>query len=140
VKTQLVLDVKNLRFEILFCDDVRQEANGKHILIGVFGADILPTMLPGVLPLAIYLRVFGMTKGDHHFRITLTTNDGDLLGEIEGRTTVFDDTTASIFPFSAVAIHIEKPVAIVVNFSLNGSDLIPIGGINIRAPIANVSS
>ncbi|MFD9902608.1 DUF6941 family protein [Mesorhizobium sp. NPDC059025] len=130
-----MLDVENLRFEILFCDDVRQEASGKHILIGVFGTDILPSNLPGVLPLAMYLRVFGMTKGDHHFRITLVTSDGDWRGEIDGQTRVMDDTTASIFPFGAIPIHIEKPGAIIANLSIDGSNAVPIGSITVRAPI-----
>ena len=32
---------------IVICDDVRREDNGKHILVGVYGADIVPGALPG---------------------------------------------------------------------------------------------
>lgn len=127
--------MQKLRFEILFCDDVRQEANGKHILIGVFGTDILPSRLPGVLPLAFYLRIFGMTKGDHQFKITIATEAGDWQAEIDGKTTVIDDTTASVFPFGAMPVQIQKPGGIVAKISIDGSNPQEIGGITVRAPV-----
>jgi hypothetical protein len=39
----------------VFCDDIRQEANGKQILIGVYPSDILVSQLPAPLVIAIWM-------------------------------------------------------------------------------------
>jgi hypothetical protein len=40
----------------LACDDVRQELNNKHILIGVYGPKIRVNALPGVIGMAYYFQ------------------------------------------------------------------------------------
>lgn len=42
----------------LFCEDVRQEANGQEIIIGIFKDKLFVNILPGMLPkLSVYTRI-----------------------------------------------------------------------------------
>lgn len=47
-----------MRFEVIFCDEVRLEFNGKHFLIGVYPADLVPALMPATLSLALWIRVY----------------------------------------------------------------------------------
>lgn len=135
--THWAIDVQNFRFEILFCDDIRQEVSGKHILIGVFGTDVVPSRLPGNLPIAFYLRVFGLTKGDHEFKFTIQSETKDWKGEIEGKTTVLLDSVASIFPFGPMPVHIRQPGKLTATFSVDGGEPAEVGSIVVRTPQAS---
>lgn len=39
----------------LLCEDIREEINRKHALLGVFGGDILVQSLPATIKLAVYV-------------------------------------------------------------------------------------
>ena len=50
--------------DILVCDEVRDEVNGKKIFIGVYGDDIIVNALPAQLShLAFVIAVEGLSKG-----------------------------------------------------------------------------
>lgn len=49
-----------------FCDDIRQEVNGKLILIGVYGADMLVPGFPAVLPRLCILTFFRHYPDEPH--------------------------------------------------------------------------
>jgi hypothetical protein len=48
---------------IIVCDDIRKEINGKDILIGVYGGDILVSGTPFVLVLGIWFEYFSSKPG-----------------------------------------------------------------------------
>jgi hypothetical protein len=61
----------SLRFEaVLACDDVRQETNGKHILVGVYGSFIGLPNVPSNFRPTWWLQVFG-EKGSHQFEFRI---------------------------------------------------------------------
>ncbi|MEJ1965143.1 MAG: hypothetical protein WDO56_27840 [Gammaproteobacteria bacterium] len=41
---------------VLICDDIRREANGKAILIGVYVGDIVLNQMPATLPLSLWVQ------------------------------------------------------------------------------------
>ena len=41
----------------IICEDVRVEGNGKHIILGVFSADILVRELPAFIPIMLWLQL-----------------------------------------------------------------------------------
>lgn len=47
---------------VLVCDEVRREDNGKHIIIGVYGSDIVLSNIPKTVPLVACL--IGKANGD----------------------------------------------------------------------------
>lgn len=42
---------------VILCDDIRQEKNNKHILIGVYGPSIRIAEIPGAIPLAYFVQI-----------------------------------------------------------------------------------
>ena len=47
----------------IICDDLRREDNGKLLIIGAYGGEILVSDLPAVLSLRILLGVYSSTTG-----------------------------------------------------------------------------
>jgi len=56
---------------VIICDNVRQEINGKQILIGVYASDIIVNSKNSILPLSIWVEYTPDKAGDDsvHFRI-----------------------------------------------------------------------
>jgi hypothetical protein len=64
----------------IFCDDARQEDNGKQILIGVYSADMLVESFPVLLP-SFRVLVQYQNESDLPVRLVITApgeSDGDL--------------------------------------------------------------
>jgi hypothetical protein len=40
---------------VVICDDIRQETNGKQILIGVYGSAVLVPSMPFSIPLSVWI-------------------------------------------------------------------------------------
>jgi len=59
---------------VLFCDDIRFEMSGKMLFIGVYLDDLVPVVLPLVIPLAIWVRVQGLSPGSHELRFAVGAN------------------------------------------------------------------
>ena len=51
----------------LVCDDVRVEKNGKHIIIGVYTGNIVPSRLPATLPLTFWFQIGGVKTEETSF-------------------------------------------------------------------------
>ncbi len=91
----------------IFCDDVRQEINGKVTLIGVYDLTIIfpkGTKFPAALPLSFFCRV-QLDTGDKHFdsmKLEFFLN-GKLFLDAEGPIQVND---------------FEKPITISQRFSI----------------------
>lgn len=64
----------------VLCDEVRTENNGKHIIIGAYGGDIILPETPVTLPLAVWISakviVSGQAKLDVQFRVNGTEASG----------------------------------------------------------------
>lgn len=65
-----MIKAMNITGQVLFCDDIRKEDNGKSILIGVYTDEMQPSTLPQHLTLSFYARLNGFPVGEH----TLTGN------------------------------------------------------------------
>lgn len=50
---------------VVFCDDIRIETTGKHLLVGVYGGNINVNKSPFQLPLAIWAKITGLSLGTH---------------------------------------------------------------------------
>lgn len=66
----------------LLCDDVRQERNGKFILIGIFDGLALPSF-PATFPRLCIANRWCCGEGEFEQRTRLVTSDGNVF--VEGR-------------------------------------------------------
>jgi hypothetical protein len=76
--------LSTLKFETFFCDDIRQEANGKYLIIGLYPTDLVPGAVPSSFPLSALVRITGLSAGHHHFVAKVAGPDGpqaELIGE-----------------------------------------------------------
>ncbi|MSU89263.1 hypothetical protein GE300_06470 [Rhodobacteraceae bacterium 2CG4] len=67
--------MKGLELQIsattVFCDDIRREDTGKAILIGVYVEDMIPSTLPSRFSLSIWTKFFGISSGNHPFKVEI---------------------------------------------------------------------
>jgi hypothetical protein len=107
---------------ILIADDVRTEDNGKAIVIGLYGPDILTAKVPLAMPLAFLAGVAIKSRSKIKLRGSLTHLDSgrELLsfgaeGETRGNTNV-------LIPFKFPVVTFEKPGLYEVSLQIEGQE------------------
>ncbi|RYE41672.1 MAG: hypothetical protein EOP24_35940 [Hyphomicrobiales bacterium] len=107
------------RFDAVFCDDLRQEINGKHILIGVYGGSLIPSTLPAQLAICVWLRVTPPIAGPHRFKLGLRTDAGEagVQGDLDFAPT--SDSHPIAIATGQIPITVTKPGMIEAIFSLD---------------------
>lgn len=119
----------------VFCDDIRQEASGKEILIGVYGSDIIPTSLPATILLSIWIKVEGVTVPVNTFTIELTNSSGRSLAKFDGTSTTSQPPLHGTFmaALGGLPITFEKPDILTAWIDINGQRL-EAGGLVVSPP------
>jgi hypothetical protein len=64
---------------VVLCDDIRQEQNNKHILIGVYNGTIVVQEFPAQFQLSWWIQIFPTETGQFHLDIQLTKDERDIL-------------------------------------------------------------
>ncbi|PZU83815.1 MAG: hypothetical protein DI528_15970 [Shinella sp.] len=111
-----------VRVTSVFCDDIRQESNGKLIFIGVYPIDLVPGAMPSTFPMALWLRAEGVGKGDHSFTFKLTGPNGELILEQEDRLNLPEDDKPLVLLFAGFLVSITKTGEIRGTLTLDGQD------------------
>lgn len=124
------------RAETVFCDDIRQEITGKHILIGVYGGDLVPGILPATFPIAIWVRFWGLQAGRHSFEMRLFDPNGRQTGALGGDTDVMASDAPTVFAMSGLPVELQTPGDIVVQFAFDGGEPVEIGRLKVSPPPA----
>jgi len=109
-----------VRITSIFCDDIRQENNGKLIFIGVYPYDLVPGVVPSSFPMALWLRVEGAGKGDHSFTFRLTSTDGELILEQQDSLNLPEDDKPLVLLFAGFLVPISRPGEIKGTLTLDG--------------------
>lgn len=118
---------------VLFCDEVRREDNGKHILIGVYQASILVTRFPATLALAMHVSFEAQQLGDISLELELRGPLG--ASGIEFGININEET---IFPRLAgftlprLPVEVPEPTDLTVALKQPGQDWEIIGAISVR--------
>ena len=86
-------------FDVLsavLCDDVRQENNGKYILIGVYVHSVVVTDFPANISLTVWIEIKPNEVGEFPGEIRVTKEDQSVLlrGEAKITTNNLEPTTA----------------------------------------------
>lgn len=61
--------------QFICCDDIRYEANGKMMFIGVYPEDLVPNVLPQLLTLSFWIRLQGVAAGTHALHFAVGSNE-----------------------------------------------------------------
>lgn len=122
-----------LKISALFCDDVRQEANGKHILVGVYPGDLISSG-PGLsFPMSIWARLQGVQKGKHHFRLHIKTDDKSTDLSIEGEIDSISDEVPAIFAATGFPVIVNEPSVLRALISLDNEHYTEIASLKVSA-------
>lgn len=93
-------------FDVIVCDDIRVEQNGKFILIGVYTGSILVESFENTMSLCFWLRFHGLKPGRHSNTFTIFHN-GKILFKADGILEADDAETPQGFLFN-VPVKLEK--------------------------------
>lgn len=58
----------------IFCDDIRFEANGKAMLVGVYSEDLVPGVLPQVTPMSFWVKLSGISDSKLNLKLSVGSN------------------------------------------------------------------
>lgn len=96
--------------DIIVCDGVRHEMNGKMILVGVYPNDIVVSDFPATVVISLLIRFFDLEAGDYPFEVRLS---GAIKGapRLSGSFTVRDRGTAAI-PIEGIPVELTGPGSI----------------------------
>lgn len=60
--------------DVIFCEDVREERNGKLIVIGIYSTDIRFAEFPATAALSMWIRILGLPAGDYQNDLSVSIN------------------------------------------------------------------
>lgn len=109
-----------LKFDAIFCDDIRTEMNGKLILIGVYTSNIIAP-LPQKLGVCVHLRFFSDTAGTHKITFKLSGPDG-FAAEGDGQIETSRDNMNGSLSLPPVAADIKSEGDIEFWVGVDGQD------------------
>ncbi|WP_417467823.1 DUF6941 family protein [Maricaulis sp.] len=113
---------------VVICDDVRREDNGKVILIGVYTGEIVVTEFPHAMDLTCWFEIASRGDGKAPFSArALFEPDGIELFSVSAgiereRGPLGEEVTEDYFAAPCGQVQIERPGTIVVQFKSGESD------------------
>lgn len=119
--------------DLIFCDDIRLEASGQHTLVGVYQEGIIANELPVLGKFACWLRIHGLSKGDHKvdFSLSALSPDGKVSGyEIEVE--INDENFPSTMALGPFIVRVEDTKPIEAILVIDEDDPITIGKLGVR--------
>lgn len=111
-----------IRTTVVFCDDIRQEGNGKHILIGVYSGSLTPIdPFPNVFYVSAFVRVVGLEGGLHSFSFRMIGTDGSEAAETGGEIHVDPNLRVTILALRGLQIVIGGAGLLKAELALDGA-------------------
>lgn len=92
----------------MICDDIRQEMNGKFILIGIYGKAIVPNALPARLGLSLWLELEDVRAGNHEVQMHIVCDAGEALINADMSIESSDDDGYGALPFRLPPIEFKQ--------------------------------
>ena len=118
----------------VFCDDVRTENNGKHIIIGAYGSDMVPGTMPSTFPIALWIRVDGLPLGKAAFRFEIEMPGGKNKVAMEGEGELRESGRPAIMVFNQIPCSLESYGHIICRLSIAGAEPVEIGRLAVSRP------
>lgn len=119
-----------MQVDVVFCDFVRTETNGKHLLVGVYPGDVvMATHIPGPIQVTAWARVRDLPVGRHQFEMSYYSPQESLVAAatFNGVVEVLYDGMASTLYSGPASIFVEKIGYITVRVKITSSQQQVIG-------------
>ncbi|MGV8833273.1 MAG: DUF6941 family protein [Devosia sp.] len=126
--------MKNFGFTTVFCDDVRQETSGKHILIGVYGGELVPGSMPSSFPISLYIKLSDVAPGHHSFRLKISVSNGGHSAEIAGEVDLPASTAVFPMVFAGLPMNVDKYGEIIAELAFDDQPAVVIGKLSVSQP------
>ncbi|MDO6967100.1 hypothetical protein [Rhizobium alvei] len=120
-----------IRAEAIFCDDIRWEANGKQILIGVYPNDLVPAQIPIQIPISLWIRIHGLDDTRKHFVAEVRDGGQEPLIAVNVEIDKVPDSEAVVIALPQLPLEIRSPQPIVVSLLFEGLPPIEAGRLKI---------
>lgn len=124
----------NIVATTVFCDEVRTEHNGKHILIGTYGSDLVPGAMPSAFPIALWIRIEGLASGKADFRLDLEMPDRKNSVTVDGKGDLLDVSRPIIMVFNNLPCQIEQYGEMRCRLTINDGEPMDIGKLAVSPP------
>jgi hypothetical protein len=93
---------------VVLCDDIRQEANGKFLLIGVYGGNVVIPSFPANLNLAVWMFGYTEKSGKIELRLRIVGPQEAILQEGMLEVEVKDFAHGTIMAVSGLPIQMQR--------------------------------
>ncbi len=103
----------------LLCDDIRREDNGKLIIIGLYGADVVLPVAPVALRFDYLLALRADAPGDAEAKVRVIHN-GRPIFAATGKMHFADQQQVALNALKGIVVQVEKDCALDFQLSLNG--------------------
>lgn len=119
---------------VVFCEDIRQEFNGKHILIGTYGTHLMPAFLPQELMLSVWIRISETPRGKSSFRVVLETDDGQVGIDGDYKLPENSPISGAVFAVGPFPVPMSKPGTIRAKFAFADEELQEVETLTVTSP------
>jgi hypothetical protein len=123
---------------VIFCDDIRQEFNGKVLLIGIYQGLLVTPSFPFAMMLSTYVDIRGVPAGLHTFDISAQyeSEEGTLdLGKLPHEIDVRDGTLPVILQGGGMNLVAQKPGEVKILLSVDSGRQRLIDTLRISLPL-----
>ncbi|WP_295226984.1 hypothetical protein [uncultured Brevundimonas sp.] len=125
----------------LFCDEIRQEINGKYIVLGMFTGDMLISRFPTTQKLSALVYLSEVVAGDHDFEFV--SSEGVSFGKLSLDMQPEPNVKPPFFiPLPAAVLTLSQSTEILLRYKApNAEDWATLGEIGISlspGPIPNL--
>jgi len=107
--------------DVIFCDDIRQEVNGKMMLIGVYPQNVATKSVPATFGLSIWIRLRHLAQGKHTFKAIIQDPDGDT-AEATGEILVSRESIPSVIALPAVRKRVQHWGDFILKLAIDDED------------------
>ena len=125
---------KTLPF-VQFCDDIRQEMNGKYILIGCYGGVMTLSAFPFVTRLCAFITA-ELSSHSADVRVVYKLRSGAKIGELSFSVEAPEDSGGNLergqIPLPGIPISLSSPDEISISWSVGGGPLEEIGSLRVE--------
>lgn len=121
--------------KVIICDDVRQEHNGKSILIGVHAGDIIVPNFPAIFPLALWLEArIENGNGPVSFEFRFRNLDTGPIAGYSDRTILPPSIIESAtFPLPQMSIFMQEKGILIAEMKFGDNDWLELERIAVKA-------
>lgn len=109
------LDLK----QVVVCDDIRREDNGKEILIGVYGSSIIVSKFPASLALSFWLQFEPNETGSTSLEFRLVGPEDLEFAQAETKIEVMQKETVSL-GLKGIPVNLQIPVELALELKHPG--------------------